>query len=58
MSDMLNGVDVFVAAVETGSFAAAAGRLHLTRSAVAKTISRMEARLDVRLFHRTTRSRR
>lgn len=56
MSEMLNGVDVFVAAVETGSFAAAAERLHVTRSAVAKTIARMEARLDVRLLHRTTRS--
>lgn len=56
MADMLNGVDVFVAAVETGSFAAAAERLHVTRSAVAKTIARMEARLGVRLLHRTTRS--
>ncbi len=56
VDEMLNGVDVFVAAVETGSFAAAAGRLNLTRSAVAKTIGRMEARLDTRLFHRTTRS--
>lgn len=56
MSEMLNGVDVFVAAVETGSFATAAERLHVTRSAVAKTIARMEARLAVRLLHRTTRS--
>lgn len=56
MSEKLNGVDAFVAAVETGSFAAAAERLHLTRSAVAKTIGRMEARLDTRLFHRTTRN--
>lgn len=53
---MFTGVDAFVAAVETGSFAAAAERLHLTRSAVAKTIARVEARLGVRLFHRTTRS--
>jgi DNA-binding transcriptional LysR family regulator len=56
MGELLSGVDVFVAAVETGSFAAAAERLHLTRSAVAKTIARIEARLNVRLFHRTTRS--
>lgn len=56
MSEVLNGVGVFVAAVETGSFAAAAERLHVTRSAVAKTIARIEARLDVRLLHRTTRS--
>lgn len=56
MADILNGVDVFVAAVETGSFAAAAERLHVTRSAVAKTIARLEQRLAVRLLHRTTRS--
>ena len=53
---MFSGVDVFVAAVEAGGFAAAGERLHLTRSAVAKTIARIEERLDVRLFHRTTRS--
>ena len=52
----LSGVDVFVAAVEAGGFAAAGERLHLTRSAVAKAIARIEERLDVRLFHRTTRT--
>ena len=52
----LSGVDVFVAAVEAGGFAAAGERLHLTRSAVAKAIARIEERLNVRLFHRTTRS--
>lgn len=56
MSEMLSGVDVFVAAVETGSFSAAADRLQLTRSAITKAIARIEARLRVRLFHRTTRS--
>jgi len=52
----LNGIDVFVAAVEAGSFAAAGERLHLTRSAVAKAIARIEEKLNVRLLHRTTRS--
>jgi DNA-binding transcriptional LysR family regulator len=52
----LNGIDVFVAAVEAGGFAAAGERLHLTRSAVAKAIARIEEKLNVRLFHRTTRS--
>lgn len=56
MTDRLNGISVFVTAVEAGSFALAAGRLHLSRSAVGKTIARLEQRLDVRLFHRTTRS--
>jgi DNA-binding transcriptional LysR family regulator len=56
MSDMLNGVSVFVAAVESGGFSAAATKLHLSRSAVGKTIARLESRLGVRLFHRTTRA--
>ena len=56
MAELLSGVDVFVAAVEAGGFAAAGERLHLTRSAVAKAIARVEERLKVRLFHRTTRS--
>ncbi|UWU73514.1 LysR family transcriptional regulator [Bradyrhizobium huanghuaihaiense] len=54
--DNLDGVAVFVEAVHAGGFARAAERLALTRSAVGKTIARMEARLGVRLFHRTTRS--
>ncbi|MCE3263778.1 MAG: LysR family transcriptional regulator [Pseudoduganella sp.] len=56
MNERLNGINVFVQAVEAGSFSGAAARLHQTRSAVAKTIARMEERLGVRLFHRTTRS--
>ena len=52
----LSGVDVFVAAVEAGGFAAAGERLHLTRSAVAKAIARIQERVDGRLFHRTTRT--
>ncbi|CAA0110855.1 HTH-type transcriptional regulator DmlR [Starkeya nomas] len=55
MSDVLAGIDVFVASVETGSFSAAAERMGLTRSAVAKTVARLESRLAVRLFHRSTR---
>ncbi|WP_199635765.1 LysR family transcriptional regulator [Serratia sp. PAMC26656] len=56
MTDRLNGISVFVTAVGAGSFALAASRLHLSRSAVGKTIARLEQRLGVRLFHRTTRS--
>lgn len=56
MITQFKGVDVFVTAVETGSFAAAAERLHLTRSAVAKAVAKVETRLNVHLFHRTTRS--
>jgi DNA-binding transcriptional LysR family regulator len=56
MNDSLGGVSVFVEAVEAGGFSAAATRLHLSRSAIGKTIAKLEARLGVRLFHRTTRS--
>ena len=56
MSEQLKGISVFVTAVEAGSFALAAQRLHLTRSAVGKTDSQLEQRLGVRLFQRTTRS--
>lgn len=58
MTDTLKDIPVFVASVEAGSFAQAAVRLHLSRSAVGKSIARLEEKLGVRLFHRTTRSQR
>lgn len=54
--EQLKGISVFVEAVEAGGFSAAAKKLNLTRSAVGKTVARLEERLGVRLFHRTTRS--
>ncbi|WP_406869152.1 LysR family transcriptional regulator [Paraburkholderia fungorum] len=54
--DLFNDVPAFVAAAEAGSFAAAGRKLHLSRSAVGKAIARIEARLGVRLFNRTTRA--
>lgn len=51
-----DGIDLFLQVVESGSFARAAERLHLSRSAVGKSIARLENRLGVRLFLRTTRS--
>lgn len=54
-SERLKGIDVFVCVAEAGSFKAAAERLSLTGSAVSKSIARLESRLAVRLFHRTTR---
>jgi DNA-binding transcriptional LysR family regulator len=56
MQDRLDGVTVFVETVQAGSFARAAERLELTRSAVAKAVGRVEARLGTRLFHRSTRA--
>ncbi len=51
----LSGISVFVAAARAGSFTRAAELLGVTKSAVGKTIARLEARLGVKLFHRTTR---
>ncbi|RDU96805.1 LysR family transcriptional regulator [Trinickia dinghuensis] len=55
MTDRLAGISAFVQAAEAGSFALAAERLHLTRSAVGKSIARLEERMGTRLFLRTTR---
>ncbi|WP_261151369.1 LysR family transcriptional regulator [Serratia quinivorans] len=55
MNDRLTGITTFVRVVEAGNFSLAAERLHLTRSAVGKTIARLEQRLGVLLFHRNTR---
>ncbi len=54
-SERLKGIDVFVCAVDAGSFTAAAERLNVTNSAVGKAVARLEARLGVKLFERTTR---
>lgn len=51
----LKGLETFVAVAEAGSFTAAADRLNLTNSAVGKAIARLEARLKIQLFERTTR---
>jgi DNA-binding transcriptional LysR family regulator len=56
LRDRFDGVQVFVEAVEAGGFAKAADRLSLTRSAVGKAVARLEERLGVRLFNRTTRT--
>ncbi|WP_437615837.1 LysR family transcriptional regulator [Erwinia sp. V71] len=52
----LKDIVPFVASVESGSFTAAAERLHVTGSAISKSVSRLEARLGSRLLERTTRS--
>lgn len=51
----LQGISVFVQAVDTGSFTAAAERLGVTKSAVGKSVATLEQRLGVRLLERTTR---
>ncbi len=51
----LNSLAVFDAVVETGGFTAAAERLGVAKAKVSVQISRLEARLGVMLFTRTTR---
>lgn len=54
--DSLNGFTVFVQVAETRSFVAAGRALGVSASAVGKSVARLEDRLGVRLFHRSTRS--
>lgn len=53
---MLNGMGVLTAIVDCGSFAAAGVALDMSQSGVSRSIARLEARLGIRLFDRTTRS--
>lgn len=48
-------LNALVSAVDHGGFSAAARHLGVTPSAVSKTITRLEARLGVRLMNRSTR---
>jgi len=50
-----NEMSTFSRVADRGSFAAAAVDLGLSPSAVSKLITRLETRLGVRLFQRTTR---
>ncbi len=51
----LGSIELFVLAGEQGSFTAAAALAGVTPAAVSRSISRLEERLGVRLFVRTTR---
>ncbi len=53
---VISNVGVLGAIVEGGSFARAAEALGLSRSGVSRAVSRLEARVGVRLLDRTTRA--
>jgi DNA-binding transcriptional LysR family regulator len=53
---LLNGMSVFMAVVDGGSFAAASETLDMSPPGVSRAVARLEARLGIRLFDRTTRS--
>jgi len=52
----LGSIELFCKAAELGSFTAAAEAMGLTQGAVSRSIARLEERLGVRLFQRSTRS--
>jgi DNA-binding transcriptional LysR family regulator len=54
--DNLSSLTAFVRAAEARSFTSAGQQLGLSSSAIGKSIARLEDRLGVRLFHRTTRN--
>ena len=54
--DSLGSLNVFVQAAKARSFTVAGRQLGVSSSAISKAVARMEERLGVRLFHRSTRS--
>ncbi|KND17267.1 hypothetical protein ADZ37_19345 [Pannonibacter phragmitetus] len=53
--DLVDGMRVFVASVETGSFSGAAARLGMSPKLASKYMAELEAQLGAQLLHRTTR---
>lgn len=53
--DNLTSIAVFRAVVDSGSFAGAADMLGIARSVVSRRVSSLEAEMQTRLLHRTTR---
>jgi len=54
-NDPFSGIRIFIATVQEGSFAKAATRLGLTKSAIGKSLQKLEARLDTELFYRSSK---
>src|ERR1700754_950080 len=52
---MIEDLQAFVAIVEASSLSRAAGRLHITQSAVSRRLQQLESRLDGLLLDRTHR---
>lgn len=55
-TQLLEGVDVMAAVVDTASFGRAGEALDMSQSGVSRAIARLETRLGIRVFERTTRS--
>lgn len=54
--DSLGSLNAFVQAAEARSFTTAGKQLGVSSSAIGKAVARLEERLGVRLFHRSTRT--
>lgn len=54
--DSLGSLNAFVKAAEARSFTVAGRQLGVSSSAIGKAVARLEERLGVRLFHRSTRT--
>lgn len=54
-SRLLSGIGVLAAVVEAGSFVRAAETLGLTQSGVSRAVARLEQRIGIRLFDRSSR---
>lgn len=53
--DRFGEMQAFAAVVDAGSFVRAADALQVSKTAVSRLVAELEARLGVRLLHRTTR---
>jgi DNA-binding transcriptional LysR family regulator len=53
---LCGGISVFAAVVDAGTFAAASDAIGMSPPGVSRAIARLEKRLKIRLFNRTTRS--
>src|SRR3954466_8832120 len=53
--DLINGLQIFIRVVETGSFSAVAREANTSQSAITRQVAQLEDHFGVRLLHRTTR---
>ncbi|MEQ4923673.1 LysR family transcriptional regulator [Proteus hauseri] len=56
MKENISDLTTFLAIIQEGSFTRAAAKIGTSQSAVSQTISNLEARLQLKLLNRTTRS--
>jgi DNA-binding transcriptional LysR family regulator len=54
--NLSSGISVFAAVVDAGTFAAASELMDMSPPGVSRAIARLERRLKIRLFNRTTRA--